>query len=617
MPTETFTAGDDFVVPNGVFELTVELEGEAARELSNSQFDTYGDSGDGGRVAGVLDVTPGETLYIRRSPGGNSPGGQDGGDSVDIRRGGTGLSDRVAVAAGGGGGGNFQDSFEFFSAPGGDGGASTGENGGGQGGTQNAGGAGDTDSFDGDDGAFGPGGDGGSGTNGAASGGGGAGWYGGGGGASQQNTQGPAEATAGGGGSNYDDGLTTVSANERGTSSRSYSQGGLVTIEYTLARVKNLQTTSVDPTSIGLSWDPPTLPDVATLNGYQIYRDTDAGTDRADYSQIATVDEGVTTFLDTGLNNGVEYHYRVGATFFIPEVDVNTLSVTGVTETEAQLNGELAQLVDAPSADVGFEFRETGATSFTSTPTTALSSPQTYDDLASGLNSGTEYEARAVADANGVTASGALVSWTTKTAIPDSETWQDYTVGQFPPSPYIEVDTAGGQLIDDARSIGSSDRSFHVDGNHGDVDDTFDPLARSTFDARQQETLEVHYNETSNSQGQAWRWLDDTGDEICAVVADNPQVYIYSGGGSTAVESSPSPSYNEWRRFEVTIDWSAGTFSVLWEDLTGGTGDRTVSGLSFVDNPQNVAQWEMGNDKRGAPVNNTTTDCWVGPTTSV
>ena len=224
MPTETFTPDDSFNVPSGVSTVEVELEGESGDQSFLGSSDAQ--PGDGGRVAGTIDVSNVSTLYIRDSPGGtNGEPSFDGGDSVDIRIGGTTLNDRVAVAAGGGGTGSG-DFGGPGGTPGGDGGADTGQDGqtkitsqGGEGGSQTDGG-----SVGAEEGSFGAGGDGGSGTE--PGGGGGAGWYGGAGGQSG--------GGGGGGGSNYDDGLATVDANERGGSSRTRSQGSIVTITYTV-----------------------------------------------------------------------------------------------------------------------------------------------------------------------------------------------------------------------------------------------------------------------------------------------------------------------------------------------------------------------------------------------
>lgn len=290
MVTETFTAGQDFTVPPGVFSLDVELEAEAAGEDANG---TQG--GDGGRVVGTYDdVVPGDILFIRSSQGGFTDDPGAGGDSIDIRTSESDLNSRVVVAGGAGGGG--------ATTSGGDGGADTGESAadfdtlsGGAGGTQTAGGA--------PNGSFGAGGDGSS-----NGGGGGGGWYGGGGG----ETDG-ISGTGGGGGSNYDDGLVSVTANERGTSARTHGEGGLVTITYEqTSGAENLQITNTTATSNTLAWDAPTLPpEVDSIDQYRVYRATDPGTVRADYSEVGTTP--TPGFEDTGLDNGTEYHYRIGA----------------------------------------------------------------------------------------------------------------------------------------------------------------------------------------------------------------------------------------------------------------------------------------------------------------
>lgn len=260
MPTETYTSGTDWTVPAGVETVTLTLEGEAGGTNDGGEHP----GGDGGRVNGTLSVSPGETLYLRQTAGGISSRGYggDGGDAADVRRGGTTLSDRIAVAAGGGGGSDDRSAGPSNGHPGGAGGADTGEGGSGTGGgTQSAGGSG---TGDGEDGSFGIGGDGGV-EDGAGGdgGGGGAGWYGGGGGESSFDSAGD----SGAGGSNYDDGLTSVTANERGTSSRSHGQEPRVTIEY-VPTPTNLSADVVRYRSIDLSWD-----SVSGADSYNIYVD--------------------------------------------------------------------------------------------------------------------------------------------------------------------------------------------------------------------------------------------------------------------------------------------------------------------------------------------------------
>lgn len=325
MVTETLTPGTDWTVPAGIIgPLTVTLEGEAGDGP---------DGGKGGRVVAEMAVSAGDTLYIRSSSGGSAApdSGYEGGDSVDIRVGGTTLSDRAAVAAGGGGQGTPDSASDINGGDGGgalfggDGGSASGFDMGGDGGGPNSGGAGGSgSSADGTDGGFGFGGNGTFDDN-TPGAGGGAGWYGGGGGGSNSNT-----GAAGGGGSNYVGGVDE-SANEGGTSTRSHGDGGAVTIEYDpQPPAQNLQLTDSTETTHTLEWDvPPLLSGVTSLDLYRVYRATEPGETRADYTEISTTTSP--GYEDTGLTPGVEYHYRVGADVTVAEENYQ-ITVTGFSE---------------------------------------------------------------------------------------------------------------------------------------------------------------------------------------------------------------------------------------------------------------------------------------------
>lgn len=200
-----------YTVPDCVYGLQIDLKGAEGAPTANGCL-----GGQGGRITGILSVTPGETIniYVGGKPADFSPGfnggGQGGattgggGGASDIRIGGTNLSNRVVIAAGGGGGGGVGATSKY---EGGAGGALIGQNGNyggdrsdsevrvGKGGKQSQGGAGGVASVaNGSAGELGVGGTGGE----SAGGGGGGGLYGGGGGSSYGNG-----GTGGGGGSNF------------------------------------------------------------------------------------------------------------------------------------------------------------------------------------------------------------------------------------------------------------------------------------------------------------------------------------------------------------------------------------------------------------------------------
>ena len=248
-----------WMVPAGVTSITVDLAGASGGNGSSNYNSTTDAGGAGGRVQGVLNVTPGQTLYIEVggqgvsgdltnippggfNGGGAGDGGYDfffgasftgggGGGASDIRSGGNALSNRAVVAGGGGGAG-----YNYFACcdydKGGPGGGNTGGDGysdqiqsgaywSGFGGSQSAGGAGGNGSLYGycssPAGSLGVGSDVCTSTY-NAGGGGGGGYYGGGAGV----------WGGAGGGSSYTGGLSSVSNNAQGTQ----TGNGYVLISY-------------------------------------------------------------------------------------------------------------------------------------------------------------------------------------------------------------------------------------------------------------------------------------------------------------------------------------------------------------------------------------------------
>jgi hypothetical protein len=346
MPSETFgfTGSEQtWTVPSGISKVKVNLLG------GTSGYEAYG-----GGVEGYLSVAGGETLYIyvgegregfQETSGGWPNGGdggvvegsqylndvyaQGGGGSTDIRQSGNAWSDVVALAGGGGGepDAGWQGKDMNY-GDGSKGGADVGEDAenitsasgtayGGDGGSQSIGG---TASGPGGatDGSNWQGGDGGtdawtqdstdeSNEMLAAGGGGGGGYYGGGGGgAVVDSSESNGAAAGGGGGSNYTAGLDTVTSNTRGANSN--REHGQATITY-VYEPDSLTAQAPDASSIDLSWNDPNN---GNIDGFRIYRSTQAGVSTSD-TQIADVSAGTTTYTDSGLQPGTEYHYIITA----------------------------------------------------------------------------------------------------------------------------------------------------------------------------------------------------------------------------------------------------------------------------------------------------------------
>ncbi len=202
-----------YTVLSGVYSLSVVANGAAGGD------GTTNGGGQGGKVEGLLAVTPGQvlTIMVGGTPtapatgynGGGSGAGSPnfhsggGGGATDIRQNGNALTNRVIVAGGGGGGNVGRTSGTQAGVGGGLTGGAGGSMMGGGGGTQSAGGAGGSGSFrNGQAGSLAVGGDGFS--RGFSTGGGGGGYYGGGGGG-EQNDPDFGITGSGGGGSSYTD----------------------------------------------------------------------------------------------------------------------------------------------------------------------------------------------------------------------------------------------------------------------------------------------------------------------------------------------------------------------------------------------------------------------------
>jgi Glycine rich protein len=219
--TYTFTlinAPETWTVPPGVSLIKIEAwGGEGGKNIHDGE---SWNGGKGGYAYGNLSVTPGESLTVvvggkggdntygsSKWAGGGYNGGGDvtkrtgdydgagcGGGASDVRRGGTGLADRIIVAGGGGGAGGGVTTAGH-GGEGGAGGGLTGQNG------QTAGGAGGAGGTQSTGNALGIGGNGLGGTR-KAGGAGGGGYWGGLAGASHD------RAGGGGGGSSYYGGVT-------------------------------------------------------------------------------------------------------------------------------------------------------------------------------------------------------------------------------------------------------------------------------------------------------------------------------------------------------------------------------------------------------------------------
>jgi len=112
----------------------------------------------------------------------------------------------------------------------------------------------------------------------------------------------------------------------------------VTTGSYSPSRPSNLSTSVSSTTTVDLSW----TDNSNNEDGFYVYRAESSGSSTADYTQIADLSAGTTTYSDTGNAEGERYYYRVSA--------YNT-------NGESDLSNESTQTTDlpAPSAFSAYE----------------------------------------------------------------------------------------------------------------------------------------------------------------------------------------------------------------------------------------------------------------------
>ncbi|MEZ3168906.1 fibronectin type III domain-containing protein [Halorubrum ejinorense] len=184
------------------------------------------------------------------------------------------------------------------------------------------------------------------------------------------------------------------------------------------------------------------------------YRNTGDATWTATAAQTLSSTGGFSASL-SGLGDGDEYEFRavaVGsdgesttgstAAFTTVEhlVSASTDGATSIGETSATIAGSLPDLGNADSAEVSFEYRDAGSSTWEATATQALTATGGFSETVTGLASDTGYEFRAHAVASdGDTATGNSVAFATTVAESDPviETFDVSEAGS--PNPHAEI----------------------------------------------------------------------------------------------------------------------------------------------------------------------------------
>jgi hypothetical protein len=219
--------------------------------------------------------------------------------------------------------------------------------------------------------------------------------------------------------------------------------------------VSTVGASDIEETTATLEGSLDDLGGAATADVYFEYREAGTTTWAETPRQTFSAPTGYTAPI-TGLTPATDYEFRAAAiasdgdvdvgamltfTTATPvSVDVSTTGASGVGDTAATLEGSLDDLGNAGTAEVYFEYREAGTTTWTETPRQTYSVPTGYTQLVTGLSENTDYEFRAAAlGSDGTTDTGAVLSFTT-TSPPVKPTIDLYEVTEAGlPNPHANI----------------------------------------------------------------------------------------------------------------------------------------------------------------------------------
>lgn len=165
------------------------------------------------------------------------------------------------------------------------------------------------------------------------------------------------------------------------------------------------------------------------------------------------------------------------------------------------------------------------------------------------------------------------------------DSFEDRSAGGSIPSEWQHLNTDA-----DITDITASDGALAIDNDlahsSGDRDSYSDAAIKADgIGGEQPDKITFAYYEFSSSGGLAFVVTDGNQNRILQCGSSNPGVGYNETG---TLVNSPSPEYGEWRRFTIDFDWGAGTYDLLWEDLSGSTANQTVTGVSFMSSASQI-----------------------------
>lgn len=290
------------------------------------------------------------------------------------------------------------------------------------------------------------------------------------------------------------------------------------------------------------------------------------------------------TAEDIGLSNNEQGYGLLDAEAAVGSSDatvaVSTDGSSNIGENSFTAEGSLVDLGGASSADVSFDYRKTDSTDWMSTSKQTLSSTGSFDETVSGLESGTDYEFRAVATASdGDSDQGSIATLTTTST--DTN---------------VAVTTDGASAVDD--SSATLDGTLTDLGGASSVDVSFEwrETGASSWNKTSDQTLSstgsFSENITNLSTGTEYEFRAvasaSDGNSDTGTITTFTTTSETSGDSTPVINSysvteagSPNP------HAEITADWGVSDSDgdlmdvlVMVQDSSGDTVDKEKTNIS-------------------------------------
>ena len=243
-------------------------------------------------------------------------------------------------------------------------------------------------------------------------------------------------------------------------------------------------------------------------------------------------------------------------TVFSRKPTVETESASNIGDFEATLEGQVVDVGVDSSADVYFEYRETGASSWNQTLVQTVSETGSYSESISGLTIETEYEFRAVGENSEGTLTGQTVTFSTDDNTPP--TVDSFTITPDP----LQRDSATDVSIEASDEVGINE--VLVEWYYDGVIQTSQTLTFSSANSIS-ETLSGFYTPTQFGGHQvAITITDDLGSQKIDTInqtleADVPNITLNAPGDQSTIAYSEEFDYE----FSVSTGNSEATNVVL------------------------------------------------------